>query len=70
MLGLDNYFAGLSSLVSGGFAFQTSLLSLYTARHAVGKEVGGAQVKEDGIMSRGVTGPQCKVSIVELVAAM
>ena len=53
---LGDYSAGLSSLVPGGFAFQTSLLSLYTERNAVGaRKVGGAQVKEDGQMSRGVT---------------
>ena len=45
--------------MSGGFAFRTPLLSLFTARKTVGVwEVGGAQVKEDGIMGRGVTRPQ------------
>ena len=68
---LGNSSAGLSSLVPGGFAFQTPLLSLFTARNAGGaRKVGGAQVKEDGMMGRGVTGPKCKVHVVELVAAM
>ena len=35
------------------------LLSLFTARNAVGaREVGGAQVKEDGKVGRGVAGAQ------------
>ena len=64
-----NLKAGLSSLVPGGFAFQTPLLSLFTAHHAVGaRNVGGAQVKEDGIAGQGVAGPKCKVRVVELVA--
>ena len=55
----------------GGFAFPTLLLSLFTARNAVrARKVGGEQVKEDGVMGRGVTGPKFKVRVVELVGAM
>ena len=34
------------------------------------KLVGGAQLKEDGIMGRGVTGPKSKVLVIEFVAAV
>ena len=48
-----------------------AFVGLVSARNAVGApKVGGAQVKEDGIVGRGVAGPKCKVCIVELVAAM
>ena len=62
----------MSTLMLGGFAFQAPLLGgLFTARTAVwAREVGGAQMEEDGIVGRGVAGLKCKVRIVELVAAM
>ena len=68
---LGNSSAGLSSLVPGGIEFPTPLLSLLTARNAAGApKVGGAQVKVDGTMGRGVTRPKCKIRAVEHVAAM
>ena len=55
----------------GGFAFETPLLSLFTARDAVGaREDSGDQVKEDGIVGRGVAGPESEISVVESVEAM
>ena len=55
----------------GGFAFKSSLLGLFTACDAVGAlQVGGAQVKEDGKVSRGVARSKCQVRIVEFTAAM
>ena len=44
------------------------LLSMYTAHNAVGaREVGGAQVKEDGKVGRGAAGPKSKLGVVEFV---
>ena len=55
----------------GCFPFHAPLLRLYTARNAVGaREVGGAQVKEDGKVGRGVAGPKCEVCVLEFVTAM
>ena len=62
---LNNSSAGLSSLVPGGFAFQTSLLSLYTARNAVGAQESwwcageGRRANEPWCHVAQVHGPRC-----------
>ena len=53
------------------FSFHAPLLSLLTARNAVGaREAGGAQVKEDGKVGRRVAGPKCKICVVEFVTTV
>ena len=52
------------------FSFHAPLLSLFTARNAVGAlEVGGAQMEEDWKVGRGVARPKCEVCVVEFVTA-
>ena len=52
-------------------SFQAPLLSMLAARNTVGAtEVGGAQVKKDGKVGRGVAGPESESSVVEFAAAM
>ena len=52
------------------FSFHAPLLSLFTARDAVGaREVGGAQMEEDGKVDGGVATPKCEVCVVEFVTA-
>ena len=55
----------------GSFTFQAALLGLFAARNTLGEgEVGGAQVKKDGKVGRGVTRPKGKVRDIEYVAAV
>ena len=54
-----------------GCSFHAPLLSMLTARNTVGsREVGGAQVRKDGRVCRGVAGPESDISVVEFAPAM
>ena len=63
--------AALPTFMLACFSFLAPLLSLFIARNAVGaREVGGAQVEEDGKVGGGVARPKCEVCVVEFVTAM
>ena len=70
-LGVGESSAALSTLMFGGFTFQTPLPSLLAAGDAVGaREVGGAQMKKDTKMSSCVTCAKRQICIIEFVATM
>ena len=58
------------SFILACFSFHAPLLNLFAARNTVGaREVGGAQVKKDGKVGRGVAGPESEISVVEFCSS-
>ena len=61
----------MSTFMFGSFTFQAPLLGLFAQRNTVrAQKVGGAQMKKDRKVGRGVTRPKSQVRIVEFAAAV